>query len=97
MTRPCALLGMRGHWDVVCRLSPHPGPLPWSLGERESRIPSLGKPERIDRVDGLATILPLPEGEGRCVGKGDICHWRIFDGGTNSENCSWSKSFAALI
>ena len=68
-----------------------------SLGERESRIPSLGKPERIDRAEGLATILPLPEGEGRGVGKGDICHWRIFDGGTNSENCSWSKSFAVLI
>ena len=43
-----------------------------SLGERASGINSLDQSERLDLLDGLETILPLPRGEGR--GEGE---WRI--------------------
>jgi hypothetical protein len=32
--------------------------------ERETRIPFLDKPERLELIDTLTTILPLPKGEG---------------------------------
>jgi len=43
-----------------------------SLGERESRIPTLDKSERLGRANRLETILPLPRGEGRGEGEGQL-------------------------